>query len=265
MIGKQSRLTRRDLLKAGGGAALTASALMAEARWARTASAASVSEIVWGTNEAYARPKFLEPFEKQTGTKVKTELYSDPSELVTKLKAGGAGVHMLVDGDYHVEITYAEKVLQPIDISNVPNWAHVIDEFRDVEGLSFDGKPYGIPIVWGTNSMVYRYKDTGAELNDIGALFDKQFAGRISMPNGLFESLIVGAMYLGIKKPFAMTKDEMNAVVDLLIKQKQLVRTYWRINPFALSLSMGAPRSQLRFCRFRSWFDKLTTNEELFL
>jgi spermidine/putrescine transport system substrate-binding protein len=223
MTGRKNQLTRRDLLKTG--TAVAAGALFT-GRLSSKAQAAA-SEIVWGTNEAYARPKFLEPFEKESGTPVKTELFSDPAEVVTKLKAGGAGVHMLVDGCYHIEISYAEGVLQPIDMANVPNWAHVVDEFKDAAGLSFDGKQYGIPIVWGTNSMVYRYEDVGQELTDIGALFDKQFEGRISMPNGLFESLIVGAMYLGINKPFEMTKDELNAVVDLLIKQKPMVRTYW--------------------------------------
>ena len=196
-------------------------------RWIGQARAAGASEIVWGTNEAYARADMLAPFAKASGTKVKTVLFSDPAEVVTKLKAGGAGVHMLVDGCYHVNLSYGDGVLQPIDLANVPNAAHVLDEFKEAEGLVFDGKVYGVPIVWGTNSMIYRAKDVGGELDDIGALFDPQFAGRISMPNGLFESLIVGAMYLGIKKPFAMKKDELNAVVDLLIKQKPLVRTYW--------------------------------------
>lgn len=219
-----TRFSRRNLLRT---ASMGAAAVATVGRWSGRAIAAGASEIVWGTNEAYARPDMLAPFETASGTKVKTELFSDPAEVVAKLKTGGAGVHMLVDGCYHVNLSYADGVLQPLDIANVPNAAQVLDEFKDVEGLSFDGKVYGVPIVWGTNSMVYRYKEAGAELNDIGALFDPQFAGRISMPNGLFESLIVAAMYLGIKKPFSMNKDELNAVVDLLIKQKPMVRTYW--------------------------------------
>lgn len=220
----KTTFNRRNVL---GTASLGVAAALMKERWVSSANAAAANEIVWGTNEAYARPSMLAPFEKASGTVVKTELFSDPAELVTKLKSGGAGVHMLVDGSYHVNISHAEGVLQPIDIANVPNAAQILDEFRDVEGLSFDGKVYGVPIVWGTNSMIYRYKEVGQELNDIGALFDAQFAGRISMPNGLFESLIVGAMYLGIKKPFSMSKDELDAVVELLIKQKPMVRTYW--------------------------------------
>ena len=217
-------LNRRKLIRS---ASMGAMAAAMASQWTRGATAAGASEIVWGTNEAYARPNMLAPFTDASGIKVKTELFSDPAEVVTKLKAGGAGVHMLVDGSYHVNLSYADGVLQPIDVANVPNAAHVIEEFKDVEGLSFDGKVYGVPIVWGTNSMIYRAQDVGGQLNDIGALFDQQFAGRISMPNGLFESLIVAAMYLGIKKPFSMTADELNSVVDLLIKQKPLVRTYW--------------------------------------
>lgn len=219
-----TRLSRRNVIRTASTGALAAAMT---GKWTGSARSAGVNEIVWGTNEAYARPNMLAPFEKAGDTKVKTELFSDPAEVVAKLKAGGAGVHMLVDGCYHVNLSYADGVLQPIDLANVPNAAQVLDEFKGVEGLSFDGKVYGVPIVWGTNSMIYRGQDVGGDLDDIGALFDKQFAGRISMPNGLFESLIVAAMYLDIKKPFSMSKDELNAVVDLLIKQKPLVRTYW--------------------------------------
>lgn len=215
------RTTRRSFLKSTAAFSIAgATAMVGQAR-------AADAEIVWGTNEAYGRPDFLEPFETASGTVVRTELFSDPAEVVTKLKTGGAGVHMLVDGSYHVEISHAEGVLQPIELSNVPNWDRLVPEFKTADGLTFDGKPYGVPFAWGTDSMIYRHEDVGQDLDDLAVLFDPEFAGRISMPNGLFESLVVGAMYLGIEKPYSMSKDELDAVVDLLIKQKPLVRTYW--------------------------------------
>eukprot|EP00873_Tetraselmis_striata_P008739 jgi/Tetstr1/429003/TSEL_018978.t1 len=188
---------------------------------------AAERKITWGTNEAYSRPEMLQPFTAATGIEVETALFSDPAELVTKLAAGGAGVDMMIDGSYHVDITHDAGVLQPLDPGAIPNLDTVIPAFRDAEGLSFDGKTYGAPLLWGTDSMVYRGDMVDGEINDLGALFDSKYAGRIAMPGGLLESLIVGAIYLGIDKPFDMTAADLDAVVELLIAQKPLLRTYW--------------------------------------
>lgn len=214
-------LDRRAFLLGASSAAAVAGA----SRW-RPASAQS-REVTWGTNEAYGRPSFLAPFAESSGIGVNVELFSDPAEVVTKLAAGGAGVHVLLDGSYHVDISYAQGVLQSLDSSNVPNLGSVLPELRQADGLSFDGQRFGVPIFWGTDSMVYRHDMLGQDVDDLSALFDPQFAGRIAMPGGLFESLLVAALYLGIDNPFAMTQDELDAVADLLIKQKPLVRTYW--------------------------------------
>jgi spermidine/putrescine-binding protein len=217
------RMTRRTALKSIAGLAGAGALMTIDCR----RSQAATNEIVWGTNDAYAKPDLLEPFEKSTGVKVSTQLFSDPAEVVAKLKSGGAGVHILLDGSYHSRISYEMGVLKPIDEASVPNLQYVLPEFRDAGGLSFDGKRYGVPQDWGTDSVVYRHKEVGGEIDDIGALFDKQFSGRIGMPNGLFESLIAAAMYLKVPEPFAMNQSELDAVVDLLKKQKPMVRTYW--------------------------------------
>jgi len=188
---------------------------------------AAERKITWGTNEAYSRPEMLQPFTEATGIEVDTALFSDPAELVTKLTAGGAGVDMMIDGSYHVDITHRAGVIQPLDRSAIPNLDAVIPAFRNAEGLSFDGQAYGVPLLWGTDSIVYRGDMVDGEINDIAALFDPKYAGRIAMPGGLLESLIVGAIYLGIEKPFDMDADDLDAVAELLIKQKPLLRTYW--------------------------------------
>ena len=188
---------------------------------------AAERSITWGTNEAYSRPEMLAPFTEATGVEVETALFSDPSEMVTKLQAGGAGIDLLLDGSYHIDITYQSGVLQEMNLANIPNLETVIPAFRNAQGLTFDGKTYGAPLPWGTDSAVYRGDLVDGEVNDIAALFDEKYAGRIAMPGGLLESLIVAAIYLGIDKPFDMSKAELDEVVTLLIKQKPLLRTYW--------------------------------------
>jgi spermidine/putrescine transport system substrate-binding protein len=224
MTNSRRGMKRRSFL---GGAAATAGVAALPLSFPGLSAWAAERSIVWGTNEAYARPTFLEPFTSASGIDVKIEYFADPAEVVTKVQAGGAGVDILLDGSYHVEISYAAGVLSPLDIGNIPNWDHVVAAFKGADGLFFDGKQYGVPFAWGTDSIAYRADLTGGEVNDMSALFESDFAGRIGMPAGLFESLIVAAMYLGFEKPFDMSKEELDEATNLLIKQKPMVRTYW--------------------------------------
>lgn len=216
-------LSRRSMLRGMGTSALALGAASFLPHVAR----AEGKEIVWGTNADYAQPQMLKPFEEKTGVTVGTQYFADPSELIAKISAGGAGVHLLTDGSYHSQITYDAGVLKPIDTAKLTNWDALLPQFKAAGGLSFDGKPYGVPYAWGTDSMVYNREALGTEVDDIGALFDPKYAGQIAMPNGLFESIVATAVYLGIEKPFAMGKPELDEVTKLLIKQKPLVRTYW--------------------------------------
>lgn len=217
--------SRRDLLKlmALAGAGLTLGFGAGGLPRARAAG----GRIVWGTNADYAKEAMLAPFTRATGIEVGTEFFSDPSELITKLKAGGAGVEVMTDGSYHAQITFDEGVLQPIDLTKIPNWPALIPQFQTAGGLAFGGRPYGVPYAWGTDSVVYNYEALKTEIDSIGALFDPKYKGQIAMPGGLFESIVATALYLGIEKPFAMGEKELAEVTRVLIAQKPLVRTYW--------------------------------------
>ncbi len=189
----------------------------------------SSSSILWATNEAYARPSMIDPFVKETGTEVNLELFSDVTEIASKLRTGGTGITGFVDGSYHAADSFDAGVLQPIDLANVPNYEkNVLEVFRKGTGHIFDGKVYGIPMDWGTDSIAYNGGEIGTGIDDVGALWDPQFKGRIAMPAGMMEMVIVAGIYAEVDDPFDMTDDELRKVKELLMEQKPLVRTYWK-------------------------------------
>lgn len=186
------------------------------------------NSFVWATPESYAQPMMLDPFIEQSGIDVQPELFSDVLELFPKLTTGGTKIAGLVDGSYHSELTYEAGLLQPLDVANIPNYDNVIPAFRDAQGAVFDGQVYGVPVAWGTDSIAYREDETGGAIDSIDALWDERFAGKISMPGGIHESIFVSAVHLGFDNPFSLDEDQLKAVEEDLIRQKPLVRTYWR-------------------------------------
>jgi len=223
---------RRAFIKRAGGLAAGGLTVQALAACGNTDTAnpgggnRKGGSILWATNEAYGKPDLLSPFKKSTGIDVKTQFFSDVAEVTAKIKTGGTGISTYVDGSYNAAISHAMDILQPLDLSKVPNVKHLLPQFRRADGTEFGGKTFAIPVVWGTDSLAVRADKVG-KVDDLAALWDPANKGKIAMPNGLNETPQVAAMYLGIKKPWDMTDDELAAVKNALLKQKPLVRTYW--------------------------------------
>lgn len=183
--------------------------------------------ILLATNEAYSRPSMLDPFTEQTGIKVELEIFSDVREMFNKLVVGGTGIAGLLDGSYHSQFTLEEGLAQPVDLSNIPNWDQIVSIFQGVEGTAMDGEIYGVPFVFGTDSIAYRADVVDDPVDSIDILWNPKYEGKIAMPGGLLESIFVAAMRLGLENPFDLTDAELEEVKKSLLEQKELVRTYW--------------------------------------
>lgn len=227
---------RRRFLQIGGGAALTAMLVGCGKTNVSGGNASAggggggaADSILWATNESYGRPNMLSPFTKETGIKVQIEVNDDPAAVTSKLQTGGTGISGYTDGTYHARTAFEAGLLEPIDMANVPNYeTNLLTAFKDAPAHIFDGKVYGIPQSWGTDSVAYNADKIQGKIDDIGALWDPAYKGKIAMPSGLFESVIVAGIYAEVDDPFTMSDDELKKVKELLIKQKPLLRTYWK-------------------------------------
>ena len=72
-----------------------------------------------------------------------------------------------------------ENMLEPLDKSNIPNFANIMDKFKSSE---YDpGSKYSVPNTWGTVGIIY--DTTVVDEEDIGwdILWDEDYSGRILM------------------------------------------------------------------------------------
>ena len=68
-------------------------------------------------------------------------------------------------------------MLEPLDKSNIPNFANIMDKFKSSE---YDpGSKYSVPYTWGTVGIIY--DTTVVDEEDIGwdILWDEDYSGRI--------------------------------------------------------------------------------------
>ncbi|MDX1891495.1 ABC transporter substrate-binding protein [Mycolicibacterium sp. 050158] len=176
---------------------------------------------------------WVTPFEKESGCKVNVKVGNTSDEMVQLMRTGQYdGVS--ASGDATLRLIYAGDVA-PVNTSLVPNYATISPFLKDKPWNSVNGQMYGIPHGWGANLLMYNVGVVNDAPDSWGAVFTD--AGKYKGKVTAYDSPIYiadAALYLmktkpelGIKDPYSLTEDQLNAAVDLLTKQRENISEYW--------------------------------------
>lgn len=171
----------------------------------------------------YIAPANIKNFENETGAKITQDFYSSNEELLAKLQAGGTGYDVIVPSDYMVEIMAKSEVIQQLDLSRVPNFESVGENFK---GLPYDPENnYSVPYQWGTTGILYNRREVG-EIDSWDAMWDPEFRGKIAMINDVRET-VGAALYRQGYSVNTTDPEKLEEAKQLLIEQKPLLRGYF--------------------------------------
>jgi len=102
----------------------------------------------------YYDPANYDAFTKQTGATIDVSVFGSNEEMLAKLQAGGTGWDVFVPTNYTIS-TYVELgLIQPIDLSRLPNFDEASYIKRFIEPGTVNGKVYAVPKDWGTTGFV---------------------------------------------------------------------------------------------------------------
>jgi spermidine/putrescine-binding protein len=188
------------------------------------------TELVWATWETNGREDLVLDYEKATGNHIRQSFLSSEDAQFAALKGGAAKDWDMVNPGLNGAQRYIQaNVLKALDLSKLPNLAHMYPEFKALEQVKgADGKTYLIPYLWGLNPIVYR-TDKIDGVPNYSTLFDEKYKGKLAMRDYPLESVAIAGLHLGIprERVFAMTDVELGEAKKALIAQKPLLRTYW--------------------------------------
>ncbi len=228
----RKRYTRRSFLKVVGAGAVAGSTLSVLACQPNTSAQSGGGGGGGGQEEKrlapynwseYVAETTIPSFEEETGIRVTQDFFSSNEELLAKLQAGGSGYDVIVPSDYMVSIMIKSDVLQPLDMSKIPNFENIGGNFKD---LPYDpDNRYSVPYQWGTTGLLYNREEVG-EIDSWEAAWDPQFRGKIGMLNDVRETLGAALYKLGYS---VNTTDEqqLQEAEEELKKQKPLLRGYF--------------------------------------
>ena len=144
----------------------------------------------WGE---YINDEVVEKFEREYNVSVSISLADSNELFYSKIKSGTTAYDLVIPSDYMIEKMYTKDLLQPIDLSKLPNYDLVNNPFmpgvKGIQNLMFPGnEKYAVPYFWGTFGLMYNKQKKGLEeavlANGWDAFFepDKRPAGtRVGM------------------------------------------------------------------------------------
>ncbi len=214
-------LDRRQFTRSlGAGLAATAAGL--SPTLGRAEGAKSITVLNWqgyGTDEKFAVAKFKEA----TGFDVKHDYYNSEPEMLTKLRTNPGAYDVVLVNTARDSQAAADSLIDPVDLSKVPNAAGLAEAFKTHPNITIDGKTYGVPWVWGMNALAVR-RDKKAGIDSYAVFNDPAYAGRGSLFDDAVTEIGVAALMTGqnINNP-----TDLKAITEKLKSFKTNVKLLW--------------------------------------
>jgi spermidine/putrescine transport system substrate-binding protein len=142
----------------------------------------------------------LNTFQDQTGITIDYQTNIDSNEdFFTKygpeLEAGrGIGADIVVVTSWAAAQMIADGWALEFDSGSIPNQTNILPDLASPEWDS--GRKYSLPYAIGQSGLAYYPAETGGPIDDVNALFDPQFAGKVTLLDEMRDT--VGMTMLGM-------------------------------------------------------------------
>ncbi|WP_068088847.1 ABC transporter substrate-binding protein [Polycladidibacter stylochi] len=210
----QRGLTRRSMLTLTGGAALGALAAPSILRAETKIGGELYLETFGGSYAEAVTNIIVKPFEERYGVKVHISQFGNNAEVLAKLQAGNSRVDVSTLGGGEVYLAAKNKILRPLNLSNIPNFAQQHDKFRKPNYELGDTNNFSAGLVWGDRAIAYNFDSIDEAPTSWEALWDPRFAGISSAYLPFPGPIEIGALVLG---------QDMNNISDLDAIEKKLM------------------------------------------
>jgi putative spermidine/putrescine transport system substrate-binding protein len=178
-------------------------------------------------------------FEEASGCMVNVKVAATSDEMVALMNEGGFDL-VTASGDASLRLISGKRV-QEVNTDLIPSWSTVDERLQNASWHTVEGKHYGVPYQWGSNVLMYNTEVFGDTPPDSWSVVFEETtlpdgasnAGRVQAFDGPIY-IADAALYLkhhdaglSIEDPYALTREQFNAALDLLRQQREIVGRYW--------------------------------------
>jgi spermidine/putrescine transport system substrate-binding protein len=130
------------------------------AAWAQAGIGDRVALASWPN---YHDPANFDAFTAATGAAVDLSVFGSNEEMLAKLQAGSTGWDVFVPTNYTITTYVSLDLIEPLDLSLLPNYDAAAFDARFAAPGTVDGKVYAVPKDWGTTGYVVNNSQTGGK------------------------------------------------------------------------------------------------------
>ena len=154
----------------------------------------------------YENPAFFPAYVTKYGGKPKFGLYQDEEEAQAKLKTGFKA-DLVHPCGYKMNTWREQGMVQPIDVSRIPNYKQLESRLKKMPGFVADGKVWAIPYDHGQTSLAYNAdKVPASDIASLSIFTNPKYKGKISLPDIVVDWVQLGFLATGTK--------DMNSIKD---------------------------------------------------
>jgi len=175
----------------------------------------------------YIAPDTIANFEKETGIKVRYDVFDNNEIVHAKLVAGKTGYDVVVPSSYWAKLQADSGLLQKIDKSKVPNWKNLDPSLLAQMAKLDPGNQYMVNWLWGFDTIGINVDKVKAALGNLpmpenawDLVFKPEYISKLKSCGVSFldspTDVIPSVMhYLG-KPPFSRSLGDYSGVLPLL-------------------------------------------------
>jgi putative spermidine/putrescine transport system substrate-binding protein len=189
--------------------------------------------VAW---EGYTYKQWVKPFEKATGCVVHSKFAGSSDEMVTLMRQGGGAQYdgVSASGDAALRLIYGKDV-QAVNVNLISDWKNFVPQLKSPAHNTINGVHYGVSLQWGPNTLLYNVKQVKPAPNSWSVIYSPKYKGKVTVPDNPIQ-IADAALYLskaqpslGITDPYELNQKQFDAAVNLLKKQKPLIKKYWAL------------------------------------
>jgi putative spermidine/putrescine transport system substrate-binding protein len=208
-----------------------------------------VSIVAWAgyiergeTDENY---DWVTRYEADTGCKVDVKTAGTSDEMTALMQEGSGFDLVTASGDASLRLIHSGAV-QPVNLDLIPSYDTVDPRLQDAPWHTVDkdgdgeAEHYGVPYQWGSDVLMYNTEVFPEPPDSWNVVYEemtlpdgKSNKGRVEAYDGSI-ALASAAVYLkaqrpelGIEDPYALTREQFDAVLGVARQQRELVFRYW--------------------------------------
>ena len=162
--------------------------------------------------------------------KVNYSTFASNESMYAKVSSGSTNYDVIIPSDYMIERMIKEDMLEPLDVSKIPNYQYIDEAFKG-ENIYYECDSenlYSVPYFYGMIGVIYNTSIVDEDDEQIGSwdlMWDEQYKGDILQFNNSRDAFGTAQYKLGLD---VNNEDEAlwRLALEELLEQKKIVQGY---------------------------------------